>query len=183
MNLADHFRAMAHNNVWSNARLHKSCARLTAVEFCRERVSYFPSLQRTLHHILIVDRNYIADLAGPGRAGVVPIPPGDAAEIAAAQVESDAAFTALCRHLDESALARAVAIDRCDGKEYDGKEYVETAGAILAHLFVHQIHHRGQAHAMLAGTEAAPPQLDEFFLASDAPLRDAELRHLGLPLP
>ena len=38
---------------------------------------------------------------------------------------------------------------------------------LLLHLFQHQIHHRGQAHAMLAGTEVKPPQLDEFFLAFD----------------
>ena len=39
---------------------------------------------------------------------------------------------------------------------------------LLLHLFQHQIHHRGQAHAMLSGTEVAPPQLDEFHLALDA---------------
>ena len=39
--------------------------------------------------------------------------------------------------------------------------------ALLPHLFQHQIHHRGQAHAMLAGTGVAPPQLDEFFLDWD----------------
>ena len=33
---------------------------------------------------------------------------------------------------------------------------------------------------MLSGTEAAPPQLDEFFLAQDAPLRQGELDALGL---
>jgi hypothetical protein len=32
---------------------------------------------------------------------------------------------------------------------------------------------------MLAGTEVVPPQLDEFFLAQDAPLRAAELEALG----
>jgi uncharacterized damage-inducible protein DinB len=49
------------------------------------------------------------------------------------------------------------------------------------HLFVHQIHHRGQAHAMLAGTSVKPPQLDEFFLAQDLPLRAGDLRALALP--
>ena len=43
----------------------------------------------------------------------------------------------------------------------------ERIGAVLAHLFQHQIHHRGQAHAMLAGTDVKPPQLDEFFLDHD----------------
>jgi len=50
---------------------------------------------------------------------------------------------------------------------------------VLQHLFMHQTHHRGQAHAMLSGTPAPPPQLDEFLLASDAPLREADLRGLG----
>ncbi len=43
----------------------------------------------------------------------------------------------------------------------------ERTDAVLAHLFQHQIHHRGQAHAMLAGTPVPPPQLDEFFLDFD----------------
>ena len=43
----------------------------------------------------------------------------------------------------------------------------ERIDAMLAHLFQHQVHHRGQAHAMLAGTDVPPPQLDEFFLDFD----------------
>jgi len=55
----------------------------------------------------------------------------------------------------------------------------EPATRLLAHLFQHQIHHRGQAHAMLAGTKVKPPQLDEFFCANEAHLRAAELAELG----
>ena len=55
----------------------------------------------------------------------------------------------------------------------------ETVTRLLAHLFQHQIHHRGQVHAMLAGTSVAPPQLDEFFCANEAHLRAAELAELG----
>ena len=51
---------------------------------------------------------------------------------------------------------------------------------LLAHLFQHQIHHRGQAHAMLAGTAVKPPQLDEFFCANEAHLRARELAEIGL---
>ena len=47
------------------------------------------------------------------------------------------------------------------------------------HLFQHQIHHRGQAHAMLTGTRIEPPQLDEFFSAGEASLRAAEFADLG----
>ena len=60
------------------------------------------------------------------------------------------------------------------------RRYRERTQDVLAHLFQHDIHHRGQVHAMLAGTAVAPPQLDEFFLAQDAALRAEDLRTLGL---
>jgi uncharacterized damage-inducible protein DinB len=47
------------------------------------------------------------------------------------------------------------------------------------HLFQHQIHHRGQAHAMLSDTNVRPPQLDEFFSIAEAPLRAPEFESLG----
>ena len=50
---------------------------------------------------------------------------------------------------------------------------------VLAHLFQHQTHHRGQVHAMLSGTSVAPPQLDEFIVADDARFRGTELAELG----
>jgi uncharacterized damage-inducible protein DinB len=56
----------------------------------------------------------------------------------------------------------------------------ERLDRLLAHLFQHQVHHRGQAHAMLSGTQIAPPQLDEFFAAEEAPLRASDLAELGI---
>ncbi len=64
--LIDHFRAMARNNAWSNARLLEACTRLSDEAFAAPRVSFFPSLQMTLNHILLVDRYYLADLKGRG---------------------------------------------------------------------------------------------------------------------
>ena len=42
-----------------------------------------------------------------------------------------------------------------------------------------RIHHRGQVHVMLAGTTVAPPQLDEFLMPGNAPLRAADMPTLG----
>ncbi|TSD87369.1 damage-inducible protein DinB [Mycobacterium sp. KBS0706] len=174
--LADHFRQMARNNAWANARLHGACLRLTPEEFAAPRTGFFPSLRRTLNHILIVDRSYLADLKGTGRTYPIdPIPCPDAVDLAAAQAETDRGLVRFCDELDDAGVDRVVPIDRRDGVAYR-----ETVADILAHLFQHQIHHRGQAHAMLSGTRVAPPQLDEFFLASDAPRRDAELKRLKL---
>ncbi len=174
--LTDHYRAMARNNAWANARLLAACGELTPAEFIARRVSFFPSLCETLNHILVVDRYYLADLQGSGRVLLEnETPYTDLPDLAAAQSETDRQLIAFCDGLTTRDLSRRVTIDRKDGIDYR-----ETVGSILPHLFQHQIHHRGQAHAMLAGTRVPPPQLDEFFLLSDAPRRAEELRKMGL---
>jgi len=55
----------------------------------------------------------------------------------------------------------------------------DLAAHVLMHLFMHQTHHRGQAHSMLSGTSTAPPQLDEFVMPSDARWRVQDVAELG----
>jgi uncharacterized damage-inducible protein DinB len=165
MNLIAHFSEMARNNAWSNRRLHAACARLSQAELEAPRTSFFPSLLATLNHILVVDWYYLDGLEGGGRGletQVNPVPFPRMAELAEAQRGADARLVRFCDALEPGTLAREVTLDR--GDEGLTREPVT---AVLAHLFVHQIHHRGQAHAMLSGTHVAPPQLDEYFLEYD----------------
>jgi len=171
-------RAMARNNAWSNHRLLRACGALTQEEFEEKRVSFFPSLQLTLNHILVVDGYYLDALKEGGRGlslvqSALPFPKFD--DLALAQRAMDVRLIHFCDALNETGLERVVAIDR-------GEQGVtrEAVNAVLLHLFAHQIHHRGQAHAMLSGTRVKPPQLDEYFLAWDAPLREQEILELGL---
>jgi uncharacterized damage-inducible protein DinB len=55
----------------------------------------------------------------------------------------------------------------------------DRARDVLLHLITHQVHHRGQAHAMLSGTVVKPPQLDEFVMPSDAKFRVDDMHGLG----
>lgn len=179
MNALSMLRGMAGNNAWSNLRLHRACAALSAADFAAERTSFFPSLPATLNHILIVDWYYVDALeeGGKGRrvfADEVPFP--DLPALTAAQREVDLRLLRFVDALDERGIERIVKMERRDHVQK------EKAGDVLLHLFTHQMHHRGQAHAMLAGTPVKPPQLDEFFMAEELPLREAELRELGLPL-
>jgi uncharacterized damage-inducible protein DinB len=169
---------MARNNAWSNDRLLRACSELSQEEFEAKRVSFFPSLQRTLNHILVVDRYYLDGLEEGGRGLALlqsELPHPRLADLAAAQRATDGRLIQYCDALDGARLGRVIALDR--GEDGVTREVVH---AVLSHLFVHQIHHRGQAHAMLSGTRVEPPQLDEFFLAWDAPRREQEIRRLDL---
>jgi len=76
--------------------------------------------------------------------------------------------------LSADACAASVAMDR--GASRVQRDQV---AHVLMHLFMHQTHHRGQAHAMLSGTPVAPPQLDEFVMPSDAHFRTTDMSRLG----
>lgn len=169
---------MARNNAWSNFRLHNVCAELPDTEYRATRVSFFPSLALTLSHIYLVDCYYLDALEEGGRGlrlYSVDEPFATLAELTTAQLTTDRRLVAHCERLKDQDLQRRVSLQR--GPELFVNETVQ---AVLSHLFVHQIHHRGQAHAMLAGTSVKPPPLDEFFLEQDAPLRRMELLALAL---
>lgn len=161
--LAAHFAMMARNNAWANDRLLGGCEALTAAEFAAPRTGFFPSLRATLNHNLLVDRYYLDALeeGGLGRELGRDAPDvASPAALRAVQAGVDRRLIGFCDALTPADLGRSVVTDR-------GRPVPERVDALLAHLFQHQIHHRGQAHAMLAGTRVAPPQLDEFFLDFD----------------
>lgn len=179
MELVAHFRRMAANNRWSNDRLHRAVLALEPGEFEAERTSFFPSIRQTLNHLLAVDLLYIGFLEedGAGAAAYDEFRPLlEPAGLADAQARADLRLIGFCDRLVPDDLERRVATDR----RGDGV-IPERIGDLVAHLFIHQIHHRGQVHAMLSGTSVAPPQLDEFFLDYDRRLRREETERLGLP--
>ncbi len=170
------YRAMAHNNRWANHRLLTACAALSHTELVATRFSFFPSLSATLNHILIIDRLYVDAMEG-GQLGPAayadPEPYKTVTALQAAQTEIDLRLIAVVDALGADGLDRIVELYREDHVQR------ERMDRVLLHLFQHQVHHRGQAHAMLSGTSVAPPQLDEFFMAEEAPLRAAEFIELG----
>ena len=180
--LAHYICTQAYNNAWANHRLLQACAQLSQTEFQAVRTSFFPTIQATLNHILTCDWFYLDALERELR-GDAPHPdcyvffaqdePFDnCAELQAAQRASDQRLVAHCRQLRDADLARPVTILR-------DTPQVDTRMRLLAHLFQHQIHHRGQVHAMLSGTRIEPPQLDEFFSAGEAALRAQDFAQLG----
>jgi uncharacterized damage-inducible protein DinB len=169
-------RVMAYNNAWSNHRLLSACARLSQSKFEAPRTGFFPSIQATLNHILTVDRFYVDALEG-GTLGPAawanPVPCPTLSELRPAQADVDRRLIAWCSSLNERGPDQIIRVHR------GTRVQTERADRLLLHIFQHQIHHRGQAHAMLSGTRVSPPQLDEFFSIAEAPLRAAEFKELG----
>ena len=183
MSLSHHFLTEAYQNAWANHRLLRACGELTKEEFAAKRTSFFPSIKATLNHNLTVDWYYI-EMLERSRAGLLPHespwrhfepvePFNDCAALSKAQHESDRKLIAYCEALRDEQLDDAVLVPRKAGLVR------ERVRRLLAHLFEHQVHHRGQAHAMLAGTRVKPPQLDEFFCTEEAPLRARDFDELG----
>jgi uncharacterized damage-inducible protein DinB len=170
------YRAMAYNNGWANHRLLSACERLSQAEFTAPRSGFFPSLRATLNHILVIDRFYIDAMEGGtfGPAAWANREPCETAILLReAQREMDRRLIAVVEQLSWADLDRIVDINRGDHIQD------ERMDRLLLHLFQHQIHHRGQAHAMLSATGVPPPQLDEFFSEGEAPLRATEFAELG----
>ena len=160
----DHLCLMARNNAYANERLYEACCALSQAELEAERTNFFPSIRETLNHILEVDRYYLDALKEEGQGLATYDRPHlkTAAELKTAQEKLDRELIQYCDDLSDADPGRRIAQDRGE----DGR-MEETVADTLLHLFQHQIHHRGQVHAMLAATSVVPPQLDEFFLEFD----------------
>lgn len=165
------FSRMARNNAWANARLLGAVAELPAAEFSAPRTGFFPSLQETLGHIWIVDLFYLDALERGGRGRAIfeeETMPDTAADLAVKQAAADRRLIAFCD--------AGVGPGDMVSVGWRGGPATERVEDVLLHLLQHQVHHRGQAHAMLSGTAVPPPPLDEFFPMFDRP-KDAAAYH------
>ena len=172
MELLPFLRTQARANRLANHRLHAAMAGLSRDEFHAPRTGFFPSLAKTLNHILEVDIYYLAALRAEADmfAQSEAFEPLDTVgELSAAQARSDQRFIDIMEALAPEQLDEVIDLDRGDHVQR------ERRGHVIAHLLNHQVHHRGQAHAMLAGTVVPPPQLDEFLMPSEAHLRVADM--------
>jgi uncharacterized damage-inducible protein DinB len=170
------WRKLAQNNRLANHRLLTACKGLQPGEFEATRVSFFPTLKMTLNHILTVDWFYVDALEGGSlgpRAWENEEPFDTIAALADAQFAVDERLLQFCTGLTDASATGPTSIHRASGIQ------THRTDDVLMHLFMHQTHHRGQVHAMLAGSSVAPPQLDEFIMSGDAKFRVADMAELG----
>lgn len=155
--LVQHFQRLARYNTLANGKLYAACAQLSDAERTLTRPAFFKSIHGTLNHILIGDRIWITRFEG----GTVPstglnaILYEDFDALCAARVEQDERIEAFAAGLTDAFLAQSIQYINNQGRHLD-----DPVDLLVAHLFNHQTHHRGQIHDLLTQTAVAPPSLD-----------------------
>jgi uncharacterized damage-inducible protein DinB len=154
----DTFQQLAAYNRWANARLYAAALGLSDQAYRLHVGVVFGSLHGTLNHLLLTDRIWLKRLTGDGEhpSRLDAILFEDRAELARARIAEDDRLIATIEKYDDAALANLHSY-----KTTSGMPQSQALADILLHLFNHQTHHRGQAHAclsILTGDE--PPSLD-----------------------
>jgi uncharacterized damage-inducible protein DinB len=143
-------------NRWANERLYNGAAQLTPAALAEDRGAFFGSLLGTLNHLLVTDRLWMSRLEGVSPRGtrLNQILHEDFEDLRAARRSQDQKIIAFVHDLSEERLAEPL--------EYattSGVRYLQPLHHVLAHLFNHQTHHRGQAHHLIGlalGRDHAP---------------------------
>lgn len=157
MNLTAYFAILADYNRWANRRLYDAAARLPDPDYRADRGAFFRSVHGTLNHLLVADRIWLQRLTGEGAAP----PTLDAIiyvrlpDLTVAREQEDERLAAYVTAQDEAGFAAPVTY-----RNTQGAEFTQPVGHVLAHLFNHHTHHRGQAHAIITGLGRDMPSLD-----------------------
>lgn len=162
----DHYRRFARYNRWANARLYGACAALPEGEFTRPRPSFFGSLSATLNHLLVADTIWMGRFVGEPTS-ITSLDQTLHAELGplrAAREAMDGRIVAFVDGLDEAAFDAPLSYRTMAGAPFE-----DPLSALLAHLFNHQTHHRGQAHGLLSLAGASPPPLDLLYFMREPP--------------
>lgn len=142
-----HFTMFAAYNRWANARIYEAAAELTVDELNRDVGVFFKSMIGTLNHILVGDRVWMKRFSGEGDAPATldHILHRDLPALAIARQVEDRRIFSWVDGLNDKALSgRFVYMTVTDMRTIS-----QRLAPALDHLFNHQTHHRGQAHAIL----------------------------------
>ncbi len=154
-----HFRMFALYNRWANVRLYAAAAQLPAKALAEERGAFFGTVIGVLNHLLVADRIWLGRLQGGDplayRLDEVLFTTLD--ELAEARKAEDARLIACVYALEEAEFGGKVAY-----QTLAGVPQAQLRHHVLAHVFNHQTHHRGQAHDLMCqiGGKDAVPVLD-----------------------
>lgn len=160
----DFARTMAAYNAEMNRRLYGAAARLSDDVRRADRGAFWGSIHGTLAHLLWGDGNWMHRFAGWPANGVemrksLEWQP-DFTELRAARMRMDTNIIDWAKTVEQSWLDS----DLVWYSAALGRELRRQRGFLLTHMFNHQTHHRGQAHALITAAGEQTGDTDLFIV-------------------
>jgi uncharacterized damage-inducible protein DinB len=141
-----HFVMLAEYNAWANSRLYRMASQLPDALYRKDVGAFFKSMHGTLNHLLVADRIWLRRLTGSGEQPkrLDAILFEDLPSLKAAREKEDERLLQFVQSSSDAAFDEPFAFRTLAGaaSEFRRRD-------VLAHLFNHQTHHRGQAHTIL----------------------------------
>ncbi len=160
-----HFSTMARFNKWVNEKIYHAVGELPKDIYLKDCGLFFKSVHATLNHLLVVDRVWIGRVLGreSGIRALDQILYEDFDALLLARRQEDDRLIELADRLTDDQLAKTtlywtVKRDRkMEAKVWD----------MLAGLFNHQTHHRGQISAILTQQGKDMPDIDLIYYLAE----------------
>ncbi|UZJ44443.1 DinB family protein [Marinimicrobium sp. C6131] len=143
----EYARTMSAYNRWMNERLYETCGDLSDEERKADRGAFFRSIHGTLNHILLADRVWLGRFTGEPFAfnSLDQELYSDFAQLLEERRTTDNAIASWAGNLTEDALATPLIYTRAGATT----STTYPLWVVVAHLFNHQTHHRGQITTLL----------------------------------
>ena len=157
-------RTMAAYNAEMNRRIYAAAQRLPDPVRRLPRGAFWGSIHGTLCHLLWGDRMWMSRFDGWAKPTVrqkdSPMLIADFGELKRARVDADERISSWAQCVSEAWLAEeqvwfSVSVNR---------ELRQPRSLLVTHLFNHQTHHRGQAHAMITACGEQTGDTDLFLV-------------------
>jgi len=176
------FVRFAQYNSWFNGQLYDCVERLDDAERKRDRGAFFRSIHDTLDHILLCDRSWLSRIersalpfASLTNADLIPdlrdLAQGVTQDFEALRSKRRATDTVLEAFVHE--LTPEILEEDLEYKNSKGTDFANPLWHVVAHIFNHQTHHRGQVTALLSQV-GIDPGMTDFLITSMMPLPELD---------
>jgi uncharacterized damage-inducible protein DinB len=163
--LAAYHRSYARHNHWANEQILDAILKLPGDQYYKPILPKTRSIHELLNHVLVMDKLWLAELEGRDigiTSGMQMLHEDRDAYVA----DRRATDLALIAATDARTDADLEAILYCD-EPVDGLSEWPLMYEV-AHVFRHQVHHRGQVTVLLQQTDVGAPKIDGLFVPEPA---------------
>ena len=161
-------RTMAAYNAEMNRRIYAAASRIPDAARRLDRGAFWGSLHGTLCHLLWGDQMWMSRFDGWEKAAVIQKQSAtlveDFDELRRLRVEADAKISVWAGRVTDAWLAEEQVWFSASVQ----RELRQPRSLLVTHLFNHQTHHRGQAHALITACGETTGDTDLFLVVPEA---------------